>query len=88
MSEASLRIGFDSPQRRVCPHAAHGSHLAQSLLVASRRIGRQCGSLTHHVDATGSAYSRLRVLIRGLRIEVDQLPGHHEVASNNVTVGS
>ena len=50
--------------------------------VPHQPVGRQPGCLPHHVDTPATADRRGRVLVRQLRVLVQQPPHHHQVASD------
>ena len=88
MAEPTLSVGFHGTQRRIAPHATHGTNLSQSFLVAPRSIGGKRSSLAYNVDSACTCNSGLRMLVGSLGIKIDQLAGHHQVAGNDVTIGT
>jgi len=88
MTEPTLSVGFHGTQRGIAPHATHGTNLSQSFLVAPRSIGGKRSSLAYNVDSACACNSGLRMLVGGLGIKIDQLAGHHQVAGNDVTIGT
>ena len=88
VAQPALGIGLNGAQRLVAAHTAHGANLAQRLLISARGIRGQSSGLADNVDAAGAAHGSLRMLVGGLGVEVDQLASHHEVAGDDVAVGT
>ena len=88
VAKPALRVGFDSAQRVIPTHPSHGAHFAQRLLITTRGVRGQSSGLANDIDATRTAHSSLGMLVGCLRIEINQLTGHHQVPRNNVTVGT
>ncbi len=86
MAKTALGVSFHSSQRRIAAHTTNSAHLAQGLLVAARRIGGERSCLAHHIDTACARDGGLRVLVGSLGVKIDQLAGHHQVTSDNVTI--
>ena len=86
VAEPPLGVRLNGAQRVVPAHAAHSAHLPQRLLVAPRGVGRQSRRLPDHVDAPSPCHSGLGVLVSLLRIQVDELSGHHQMTGNDIAV--
>ncbi|MFQ9341227.1 MAG: hypothetical protein ACLR2J_10610, partial [Actinomyces sp.] len=88
MAKTAFGISFHSSQRRIATHTTNSAHLAQGLLVATRRIGGKRSCLTHNVNAACACDGSLRMLVGSLGIKIDQLAGHHQVTGDDVTIGA
>ena len=87
MAEAALSVGFHGTQRRIAPHTTNSANLAKSFLVATRSVSGKRSCLAHHVDTACARNGGLRMLVGGLGIKINQLPSHHQVTGNDVTIG-